>query len=487
MNMKINFCLPPTPLTGGPLAIMEYASHFMDMGHDVTITTYPVSFWPEEWKKDMRPYPWYDFKGKIVYLDDRGREQEIAAAARTMMTLGNGTTQKELSQFPLVLSESIAVLSLMESMPDCDINIATAWLTTYAVYFSGKGKPVYFMQHYEEVFERQDFNRVARLLETRGSYELPLYKIANSSWLQKQIYERYGQKIPFSNNAINVEDFSVDKKLSENDGIIRIVSYSDDREWKGFADAAAAMQKIKCEYGDRVEWHAYGREHSLIKPDNKIIPYILHGKIPYAELAQLYAQSDIVLCCSWYESFPLPPLEAMASGTAVVTTRYGTEDYCFDGKNCLCVDARNIDHIYSALKRLIDDPQLRSELAGAGRDTAAKFTWERAAKNREKMLVDIYEGKTEYDIFAPINHGLKDEAGILFTKMPDDLKHRFTDGMLIRQGSRVFLIDEQCKRLVADTELLEKWGKDKEPIIEVDEIECMRIPMGFTLRKESDL
>ena len=47
-----------------------------------------------------------------------------------------------------LLPEMLLWPRLIDAMPECDLNIATLWSTAYAVYFSRKGKPVYFMQHY---------------------------------------------------------------------------------------------------------------------------------------------------------------------------------------------------------------------------------------------------------------------------------------------------------------------------------------------------
>ena len=231
---------------------------------------------------------------------------------------------------------------LIQAMPDCDINIATFWSTALPVYLSGKGKPVYFMQHYEEVFFPPELEFITQRLGARSSYSLPIYKIANSSWLQKLIHERFGQNIPFSNNALAIGDFNPGPKLSDNDGKIRITTYSRPEQWKGFADAVAAMEIVGKRSFKPVEWNVFGYRHPKLPPDNLFFPYKFHPKLPLHDLAALYSASDIALCPSWYESFPLPPLEAMASGTAVVTTNLGTEDYAFDGKNAVVVDSRDI-------------------------------------------------------------------------------------------------------------------------------------------------
>lgn len=479
--MKINFVLPPTARTGGPLAIMEYAAQFIKMGHTVSITTYPVSYWPSEWKTKNKPYPWYDFPGKIYYVDDTEDDKDLLDSQETILNVIGRRELKNNMGFPQFISDITIISKVIGYMPDCDINIATAWLTAYAVYFSQKGKPVYFMQHYEEVFERIDCNRVLKLLEIRGSYALPMYKIANSSWLKQIIYDKYGQDVPFSLNAMNVEEFYPRAKKSKEDGIIRILSYCDNREWKGFGDVAEVIMRLKEDYGSKVEWHTFGQEHNLIRSDNIYAPYTVHKNISFTELSKLYAECDIMLCGSWYESFPLPPLEAMASGTAVVTTWFGTEDYCEHMRNCLCVSARNTKEMYEAVKMLIEDENLRKRLEAEGVKTAQAFSWDSAAKIREKMLEDILEDKVEYNINLPIGNGIKDLSGAFFSEMPADLKKKYPDGKHIRQGERYFIIEKHCKRLICDPIYLSKLKTEE--IEDINEIECMRIPMGFTIYK----
>ena len=483
--MRINFCLPPARLAGGPLAIMEYANGLLKRGHKVTITTYPMSFWPNDWYEAGVPFPWYDFKGEYIITDDREYRSNLEKVKDFLLDFGGDRQRKIRAGYPGEIEELAIVLSLIAAFPDCDINIATIWLSAFAVYFSRKGKPVYFMQHYEEVFERHDFNRVLKLLSIRNTYELPMYKIANSSWLQRQIYEKYGQKVPFSLNAIDINEFSPTNKWSEKDGVIRILSYCDEREWKGFADIAQVMAKLYEEFPGKIEWHAFGKEHSRIKSDNKIAPYYIHTGLSFKELGRLYAASDIAVSASWYESFPLPPLEAMASGTAVVTTIYGTEDYCFNGRNSICVPPRDITAMYRAIKELIEAPDLRVKLAREGMETAKGFSWEKAIDVREQMLYDIYENRIEYNRFDPISTGFVDGCGIDFTQLPKDLEKKYSEGSYIKQDNRYFLIQNRCKRLIADPMLLS--ALSEEQVIEVDEIEGMRIPMGFTIWAKEDI
>ncbi len=486
--MRINFCMLPTRLTGGPLAILEYANRFSEFGHEVTLTTYPMSYWPQDWIDSGKAYPWFpDLKARIVTVDDRLSADDKKESEDFIFGLGGATEEKNRANFSQFIDLIARSSYMIGYMPDCDINIATSWDTVYPVFFSRKGKPVYFMQHYEEVFDRLDFNRILNICSIRCTYELPMYKIANSSWLQRVIKEKYGQDIPFSNNALDCTVFQKKNKLSDIDGVFRVLSYCDNREWKGFADLAEAFAILYKQYGKKIEWHTFGQVHNLIQPDNQRAPYIPHLKLSYEELADLYASSDVVVCPSWYESFPLPPLEAMASGTAVITTPNGTEDYCKDGFNCLIIPSRSPKRIVEAVNTLLSNKELQRQLIDNGLDTVKRYSWEKAARNRERMLIDILNNETTYDRYHPLNSGFIDESGKAYSVLPTDLQEDYPDGTIIYQGERRFVIQNERKRLIVDEEAFHKLEEIAPLSKSIDEIECMRIPMGHTIWSISDI
>jgi glycosyltransferase involved in cell wall biosynthesis len=507
-RLRINFVLSPAPsITGGPLAILEYANRLIERGHSVSITTYPDVLWPGD-----NPFPWFDFKGKIYYKKTRNsivREPSFSPASLSLLQksdlrefaatflpqLGiqnlSDVIMCSIDSIPdrlgldSLLQDFLNCLHLMDTIPDCDLNIATWWVTAFPVCFSGKGKPVFFMQHYEGIFYPLHSGAFLHRLATRLSCELPLFKVANSSWLQRVIYERFGQSVPFSNNAIVVSDFAPQPKSSELDGRIRVVTYSHHLEWKGFPDAIAAMARVFSRYGLRVEWNVFGYRHPTLSADNKYAPYQYHPSLSFKQLANLYATSDIALCPSWCESFPLPPLEAMASGTAVVTTRFGTEDYAFDGVNALVVGSRAVEEMASAICRLIEDGGLRRRLASEGRKTAELFTWDRAVEQREQILLTIHRGEYDCDRFVNTKLGFRDSAGIEFERAPADIAIP-TSGLLWRNGA-LFLVHEGKKFQIVNEALTPLLLRKGLGYIELDLLDFTRVPLGAPLRSPLDL
>ncbi len=92
---------------------------------------------------------------------------------------------------------------------------------------------------------------------------------------------------------------------------------------------------------------------------------------------ELFCQATVFIQTSTHEGFALPPLEAMATGAAVVCTdAHGNRDFCRDGVNCLMPQA-STRAVSAALASLLADPELRSRLGQAGIETARDYAWER--------------------------------------------------------------------------------------------------------------
>ncbi len=100
----------------------------------------------------------------------------------------------------------------------------------------------------------------------------------------------------------------------------------------------------------------------------------------HRRMPELYAAADIFCLPSLYEGLPLAILEAMASGTAVVSTRTdGIPDAIRDGESGLLVPPQMVVPLADALDRLLGDADLRRRLGAEARRVACeKFAWERA-------------------------------------------------------------------------------------------------------------
>lgn len=114
---------------------------------------------------------------------------------------------------------------------------------------------------------------------------------------------------------------------------------------------------------------------------------VFTGYVADADLPVLYAGADLFCYPSLYEGFGLPPLEAMACGTPVLTSNVSSLPEVV-GEAGLTVDPRDEAAIADGIRSLVEDPERRLALAEAGLRRAAEFSWDRTAQE----TVAVYEG-----------------------------------------------------------------------------------------------
>ena len=362
MRLKINYTMFSTGLTGGVRVLLEIANRLVEKGHYVTVTSLGN-------EKDHR---WFPLKAEIRYVKTPGIRR---VANSTLRRLAKVIPECYIDVYP-----HDKVKKLAEATPDCDINVATFCFTAFSVFESARGIPFYHMQHYEPLFF--DEKRLKKIAEE--TYYLPLNRIANSTWLKNQMKERYGYDLPIVNPAID-HDVFYPREVKKSSNKFRILCFAKQTRWKGFPEALEAMKIVMSKRKD-VKFIAFGLEQPLYKSN---IPYEFVKSPSDEDLARLYSSADVIICPSWYESFPLYPLEAMACGTPVVTTPFGTEDYAFHEKNCLVVPPKDPKALANAVLRLLEDEGLREQFRKEGPKTAEQFTWNKTVNKVETLFKKV--------------------------------------------------------------------------------------------------
>lgn len=115
----------------------------------------------------------------------------------------------------------------------------------------------------------------------------------------------------------------------------------------------------------------------------------LLGQVGRPQMPELLRSADLVLCTPWYEPFGIVPLEAMASGVAVVAAAVGgLTDTVVDGVTGELVPPQRPDVLAGTLRRLLDDPAVREAYGVAGMDRArSRYSWDRIATD----ILRVYE------------------------------------------------------------------------------------------------
>lgn len=96
--------------------------------------------------------------------------------------------------------------------------------------------------------------------------------------------------------------------------------------------------------------------------------------VPQDELPALYAGARLFVYPSLYEGFGLPVLEAMASGTPVITSNVSSLPEVVGGAARL-VEPQDVDSLRCALEDVLQDDEWRTAAGAAGLARAATFSW----------------------------------------------------------------------------------------------------------------
>jgi glycosyltransferase involved in cell wall biosynthesis len=114
------------------------------------------------------------------------------------------------------------------------------------------------------------------------------------------------------------------------------------------------------------------------------------GYVPETDLPGLTAGAAALFYPSLYEGFGLPVAQAMACGVPVVTSNVSALPEVA-GEGALYADPRSLAELRGALERLLLSPELRRKLAEAGRQRAARYRWEEAARQSLEFFEKLGE------------------------------------------------------------------------------------------------
>ena len=114
------------------------------------------------------------------------------------------------------------------------------------------------------------------------------------------------------------------------------------------------------------------------------------GYLPEETLAVMYRLAGVFVFPSLYEGFGLPPLEAMASGTPVVTSNVSSLPEVA-GDAAVLVDPYDPHSIVDGIRRVLTDPALAQELRIKGLVRAREFSWERSVARTRELYKEVSE------------------------------------------------------------------------------------------------
>jgi GT2 family glycosyltransferase/glycosyltransferase involved in cell wall biosynthesis len=256
-------------------------------------------------------------------------------------------------------------LALALAEPEA-IKVATWWMTAGPVWRASivRGLPVYFVQDIETSYYPDHEHARHAVLD---SYRPEFRYMTISQWNRERLREM-GLDAELIPPGIDLETFRPRAEIARREDMVLALGRAN--PLKNLPLTLAAWRAL---HAPRPELCLFGIEPELA--EGQPVRYV---EAPDDEqVNELFCQATVFVQTSVHEGFALPPLEAMATGAAVVCTdAHGNRDFCIDGVNCL-MPAANAGAVSAAIARLLADPELRVRLGRAGIETAQEYEWER--------------------------------------------------------------------------------------------------------------
>ena len=115
------------------------------------------------------------------------------------------------------------------------------------------------------------------------------------------------------------------------------------------------------------------------------------GYVHDLDMPAVYSLADVLVFPSLYEGFGLPPLEAMACGTPVVTSN-STAIPEIVGDAAVLVDPMNAAELAGALEMVMSSSEMRARLIEKGHAQSARYSWRTMAEETRKIYERVIAG-----------------------------------------------------------------------------------------------
>ena len=112
------------------------------------------------------------------------------------------------------------------------------------------------------------------------------------------------------------------------------------------------------------------------------------GYVADEDLPALYSGATVFVYPSFYEGFGMPPLEAMACGTPVITSNNSSLPEVV-GEAGIMIDAKDTKALTKSIEKVISSKKLQNEMIKKGIVQAKKFSWEKSAKKLYELIQSI--------------------------------------------------------------------------------------------------
>ncbi len=319
------------------------------------------------------------------------REHEVVLWYNNFKTVFNPHPKLKLIKIPIPSKLGTIIYATLKRF-NSDVIIVDIVALASLLSLRNRSRLIYFAQDYDESYYKNKLKKL--LIRTLYFFCLRLMKvkvIAVAEWLSQILKEKYDADVATVVNGIDLNTFypDPDEELIRIKGDKKAVLLLSRNEYrKGFDIAIKVINKLSDAYRDKIEVWTCGEQVKQEIFKSKVINF---GWVREDKLRQIISSADILLYPSRHEGYPLFPLETMACGCLVVTTK--AVSYVADGENALVSEIEDTDYLKEKLMNILNDELLREKLKKSGFDTVSKYDIKESQRKFEKAIMDIFPFK----------------------------------------------------------------------------------------------
>lgn len=206
----------------------------------------------------------------------------------------------------------------------------------------------------------------------------PRYSPVPDHHTRQGILDRYGLQQPY---LLYVGGINARKNIA--------------RLFEAFASVRRRHPELKLVIGGKRQWQTGAIDATFRRLDLHEAVHFT-GYVDDPDLPALYRAAEAFVFPSLYEGFGLPPLEAMACGTPVITSNTSSLPEVV-GDAALTIDPYNIEALAAAIERVLTDAALRHDLRQRGFVQAQRFSWQQTAQQTLAVYHSTLSGNIAHD------------------------------------------------------------------------------------------